>query len=59
MSSAVNRPTDVKAKQADVDRKLQFYGILTGKSSRPQAQSTAALTHPVRLQPSRMARFHP
>jgi len=29
MSSAVNRPTDVKAKQADVDRKLQFYGILT------------------------------
>ena len=31
MSSAVNRPTDVKQKEADVNRKLQFYGISTGK----------------------------
>ena len=33
MSSAqVNRPTNVKEKQADIDRKLQIYGILTGKT---------------------------
>jgi hypothetical protein len=30
MSSAqVNRPTDLKAKEADVNRKLQFYGIVS------------------------------
>jgi hypothetical protein len=27
MSSQVNRPTNVKAKEGDVNRKLQFYGI--------------------------------
>jgi hypothetical protein len=27
--SSVNRPTDVKVKEADVNRKLQFYGIVT------------------------------
>ena len=33
MSSAqVNRPTNVKDKQADINQKLQFYGIATGKS---------------------------
>ncbi|KAK2629369.1 hypothetical protein QTJ16_000189 [Diplocarpon rosae] len=31
MSSAVNRPTNVKQKEEDVDRKLQLYGIATGK----------------------------
>jgi hypothetical protein len=32
MSSArVNRPTDPKIKQADVDRKLQLYGIISGE----------------------------
>ncbi|KAI6708492.1 hypothetical protein PZA11_003112 [Diplocarpon coronariae] len=29
MSSAVNRPTNVKQKEEDVNRKLQFYGIVT------------------------------
>ncbi|EKD19889.1 hypothetical protein MBM_01841 [Drepanopeziza brunnea f. sp. 'multigermtubi' MB_m1] len=29
MSATVNRPTDVKQKQEDVNRKLQFYGIAT------------------------------
>ncbi|RFU31284.1 hypothetical protein B7463_g5064, partial [Scytalidium lignicola] len=28
-SKQVNRPTDIKAKQDDVNRKLQFYGILS------------------------------
>lgn len=29
MSAAVNRPTDVKVKEADVNRKLQIYGIIS------------------------------
>lgn len=30
MSSArVNKPTDLKVKEADVNRKLQIYGIIT------------------------------
>ncbi|TVY16164.1 Uncharacterized protein LARI1_G006871 [Lachnellula arida] len=29
MSTQVNRPTDIKQKDADVSRKLQFYGIAT------------------------------
>jgi len=33
MSSAVNRPTDIKQKEADVNRKLQFYGIATAFQS--------------------------
>lgn len=32
-SKAVNRPTDVKQKEADVNQKLQLYGIFTGESS--------------------------
>ena len=31
MSSAVNRPTDVKQKEADVNQKLQLYGIYSGE----------------------------
>lgn len=29
MSAAVNRPTDIKVKEADVNRKLQIYGIIS------------------------------
>jgi hypothetical protein len=29
--AAVNRPTDVKQKEADVNQKLQLYGIYAGK----------------------------
>lgn len=29
MSAAVNRPTDIKVKEADVNRKLQVYGIIS------------------------------
>jgi hypothetical protein len=31
--AAVNRPTNIKDKEADVNRKLQFYGIATGMFS--------------------------
>lgn len=31
--STVNKPTDVKVKEADVNRKLQFYGILSAFQS--------------------------
>ena len=31
-SKAVNRPTNVKEKEADINQKLQLYGIFTGKS---------------------------
>ena len=30
---AVNRPTNVKQKEADVNQKLQLYGIYSGKSN--------------------------
>jgi hypothetical protein len=30
-SSQVNRPTNVAAREADINQKLQLYGILTGK----------------------------
>lgn len=29
MAARVNRPTDLKAKEADVNRKLQIYGIIS------------------------------
>lgn len=29
MSAQVNKPTNVKEKEADVNRKLQLYGMLT------------------------------
>jgi len=28
-SASVNKPVDIKQKEADVNRKLQFYGILS------------------------------
>lgn len=31
-STAVNRPTNVKQKEADVNQKLQLYGIYSGTS---------------------------
>jgi len=30
-SNAVNRPTNVKQKEADINQKLQLYGIFTGE----------------------------
>ena len=30
---SVNRPTNVKQKEADVNQKLQLYGIYSGKSN--------------------------
>lgn len=30
-STGVNRPTNVKQKEQDVNQKLQLYGIFTGK----------------------------
>jgi hypothetical protein len=36
MSSAqVNRPTNIAVKEADVNRKLQLYGIFAGRYFRP------------------------
>jgi len=31
VSTAVNRPTDVKQKEKDVNNKLQLYGIYSGQ----------------------------
>ena len=31
-SSAVNKPTNVKQKEQDVNAKLQLYGLYSGKS---------------------------
>jgi len=31
VSTAVNRPTDVKQKEKDVNNKLQLYGIYSGR----------------------------
>jgi Family of unknown function (DUF5923) len=30
-STAVNRPTDIKQKEQDVNQKLQLYGIINGE----------------------------
>ena len=32
-STQVNRPTDVRQKEADINQKLQLYGIFNGASS--------------------------
>lgn len=32
-STGVNRPTNVKQKEADINQKLQLYGIFNGESS--------------------------
>lgn len=56
MSSAVNRPTDIKQKEADVNRKLQFYGIATGMSPIPDAHEIET-DNPAKL--SKMEKSHP
>ena len=33
MSTSVNKPTDLKAKEKDINAKLQLYGIYSGMSS--------------------------
>lgn len=33
MSSAVNKPTNTKVKEEDVNKKLQLYGIYSGTPS--------------------------
>ena len=45
--SSVNRPTDTKAKEADVNRKLQFYGIASGKFIQLIFQETIADDFPL------------
>lgn len=35
MSSAVNKPTDNKVKEKDINAKLQLYGIYEGMSPLP------------------------
>lgn len=34
-SKAVNRPTDPAKRDADINRKLQFYGIFQGRELHP------------------------
>ncbi len=49
MAPSVNKPTDVKQKEADVNRKLQIYGIIsafkTGKV--PSVHTRFGFTQPV------------
>lgn len=43
MSAAVNRPTDIKQKEADVNRKLQIYGIISAfQQGKAPSVSTSA-----------------
>ncbi len=56
-SKAVNRPTDIKQKENDVNRKLQFYGIISGKQFRSQSPQRAALLT-LHAQHSKQARCH-
>lgn len=35
-STAVNRPTDTKVKERDINNKLQLYGIFTGEWHSPR-----------------------
>lgn len=39
MSAAVNKPTDTKVKEKDVNAKLQLYGIYAGKSPPPNTRA--------------------
>lgn len=39
MSSSVNKPTDTKVKEKDVNAKLQLYGIYAGTSPLPAVRS--------------------
>ena len=40
MSSAVNKPTDNKVKEKDINAKLQLYGIYAGKLPPPALNHT-------------------
>ena len=42
---SVNRPTNVKQKEADVNQKLQLYGIYSGKSNVPHQTPSILLNH--------------
>lgn len=48
MAPNVNKPTDIKQKEADVNRKLQIYGIIsafkTGKVPSVRASSLTFVT---------------
>jgi hypothetical protein len=57
MSSQVNRPTNVKDKEADVNRKLQFYGIFSGMSTIDDQLPEMFTDNSSQL--SKLARFHP
>lgn len=47
--AAVNRKTDVKQKEADVNQKLQLYGIYSGKtsSSKPSFRGLWLIHHSI------------
>lgn len=68
-SSAVNRPTNTKVKEQDVNQKLQLYGIYSGKfndsmATRPFKCATVrckcrrAMTNVLLMQRLRWAKFH-
>lgn len=42
-STQVNRPTDVKQKEVDINQKLQLYGIFNGESSYASAVEQSVL----------------
>lgn len=43
--AAVNRPTDVKQKEADINQKLQLYGIYSGMSDPPFPNRASSAIH--------------
>ena len=45
--AAVNRPTDVKQKETDINQKLQLYGIYSGMLD-PPVSYPCFFGHPVR-----------
>lgn len=49
MSAAVNRPTDLKVKEADVNRKLQIYGIISAfqQGKAPSVSASAQCNVPI------------
>ncbi len=62
---SVNRPTDVKVKERDVNNKLQLFGIFTGEVilGSPRAKTTHVIDRPPAdassvSQPLPMARSH-
>lgn len=57
MSSApVNRPTNVQERDSEINKKLQLYGIATGKL---QGESNWRKADEIGIQPLRMERSHP